>query len=78
MQADIDLSVRQLHALLLDVASTPGVLDCVRLRPSQLFNKVPPAEEEPFSTPRRWHAVSDAPAEPRHAAAVSHTAVRSG
>jgi hypothetical protein len=32
----------------------------VRSRPSQLFAEVPPAKEEPFSTPRSWHAVSDA------------------
>lgn len=38
----------------------PWVLDYVRARPSQLSNEVPPAKEEPFSTPRSWHAVSDA------------------
>ncbi len=36
------------------------VLDYVRSRPSQLSTEVPPAKEEPFSTPRSWHAVSDA------------------
>ncbi len=38
----------------------PWVLDYVRSRPSQLATDVPPAKEEPFSTPRSWHAVSDA------------------
>jgi AAA domain (dynein-related subfamily) len=37
----------------------PWVLDYVRSRPSQLSTEVPPAKEEPFSTPRSWHAVSD-------------------
>jgi hypothetical protein len=38
----------------------PWVLDYVRSRPSQLSTEVPPTREEPFSTPRSWHAVSDA------------------
>ena len=38
----------------------PWVLDYVRARPSQLATDVPPAREEPFSTPRSWHGVSDA------------------
>jgi MoxR-like ATPase len=38
----------------------PWVLDYVRARPSQLATEVPPSKEEPFSTPRSWHAVSDA------------------
>jgi len=38
----------------------PWVLDYIRARPSQLSTEVPPAKEEPFSTPRSWHAVSDA------------------
>ncbi len=37
----------------------PWVLDYVRARPSQLATEVPPTKEEPFSTPRSWHAVSD-------------------
>ncbi len=36
------------------------VLDYVRARPGQLATEVPPVKEEPFSTPRSWHAVSDA------------------
>jgi hypothetical protein len=52
------------HREWLDWAQThgihPWVLDYVRSRPSQLFTEVPPAKEEPFSTPRSWHAVSDA------------------
>jgi MoxR-like ATPase len=36
------------------------VLDYIRARPGQLATEVPPAKEEPFSTPRSWHAVSDA------------------
>ncbi|ANH67602.1 AAA family ATPase [Mitsuaria sp. 7] len=38
----------------------PWVLDYVRARPHQLATDVPPSKEEPFSTPRSWHAVSDA------------------
>lgn len=38
----------------------PWVLDYIRARPTQLATEVPPAKEEPFSTPRAWHAVSDA------------------
>ena len=38
----------------------PWVLDYVRSRPTQLATEVPPTREEPFSTPRSWHAVSDA------------------
>lgn len=36
------------------------VLDYIRSRPTQLATEVPPAKEEPFSTPRSWHCVSDA------------------
>ena len=38
----------------------PWVIDYVRSRPTQLATEVPPAKEEPFSTPRSWHCVSDA------------------
>ncbi len=38
----------------------PWVLDYIRARPSQLATEIPPAKEEPFSTPRSWHTVSDA------------------
>lgn len=38
----------------------PWVLDYIRSRPTQLATEVPPAKEEPFSTPRSWHCVSDA------------------
>jgi hypothetical protein len=37
----------------------PWVLDYIRSRPSQLATEVPPTKEEPFSTPRSWHTVSD-------------------
>ena len=37
----------------------PWVLDYIRARPNQLATEVPPTKEEPFSTPRSWHAVSD-------------------
>lgn len=37
----------------------PWVVDYVRSRPTQLATEVPPAKEEPFSTPRSWHTVSD-------------------
>jgi len=36
------------------------VLDYIRSRPTQLATEVPPTKEEPFSTPRSWHCVSDA------------------
>lgn len=38
----------------------PWVADYIRARPSQLSTETPPAKEEPFSTPRSWHSVSDA------------------
>jgi len=37
----------------------PWVVDYIRARPTQLATEVPPAKEEPFSTPRSWHSVSD-------------------
>ena len=37
----------------------PLVLDYVRLRPDHLWTQ-PPKHEEPFSTPRSWHMLSDA------------------
>ncbi len=37
----------------------PLVLDYVRLRPDHLSSQ-PPKHEEPFSTPRSWHMLSDA------------------
>jgi len=37
----------------------PLVLDYMRLRPDHLWSK-PPKHEEPFSTPRSWHILSDA------------------
>jgi hypothetical protein len=37
----------------------PWVLDYLRARPGQLATRLPPTREEPFSTPRSWHAVSD-------------------
>ncbi len=36
----------------------PVVLDYLRLRPDHLWS-APPKTEEPFSTPRSWHLVSD-------------------
>lgn len=38
----------------------PWVLDYIRSRPTQLATELPPTKEEPFSTPRSWHCVSDA------------------
>jgi hypothetical protein len=35
------------------------VLEYVKLRPDQLWSQ-PPKHEEPFSTPRSWHMLSDA------------------
>jgi hypothetical protein len=37
----------------------PLVLEYVRLRPDHLWSQ-PPKHEEPFSTPRSWHMLSDA------------------
>jgi hypothetical protein len=37
----------------------PVVLDYIRLRPDHLWSK-PQRHEEPFSTPRAWHILSDA------------------
>ena len=37
----------------------PVVLDYIRLRPDHLWS-TPPKHEEPFSTPRSWHMLSDA------------------
>lgn len=37
----------------------PLVLEYLQLRPDQLFTQ-PPKHEEPFSTPRSWHMLSDA------------------
>lgn len=37
----------------------PLVLDYIALRPAHLLSK-PPAGEQPFSTPRSWHMLSDA------------------
>jgi hypothetical protein len=37
----------------------PLVLDYIRLRPDHLWSQ-PPKHEEPFSSPRAWHMVSDA------------------
>lgn len=38
----------------------PWVVDYIRSRPTQLATELPPTKEEPFSTPRSWHTVSDA------------------
>ncbi len=35
------------------------VIDYIRSRPSHLVTKIPPTNEEPFSSPRSWHYVSD-------------------
>lgn len=37
----------------------PWVLEYIQNRPDQLWNQ-PPKHEEPFSTPRSWHMLSDA------------------
>lgn len=37
----------------------PWVIDYLQQRPNQLWNQ-PPKTEEPFSTPRAWHMLSDA------------------
>lgn len=35
------------------------VIEYIKSRPSQLVTKIPPTNEEPFSSPRSWHYVSD-------------------
>lgn len=37
----------------------PWIVEYLQLRPDQLWNE-PPKHEEPFSTPRSWHMLSDA------------------
>lgn len=37
----------------------PYVIDYIKSRPSHLVTKIPPTNEEPFSSPRSWHYVSD-------------------
>ena len=60
----VHVHLRASHREWLDWAQNAGihpwVLDYVRARPNQLSTPVPPTKEEPFSTPRSWHAVSDA------------------
>ncbi|HYG75612.1 MAG TPA: MoxR family ATPase [Planctomycetota bacterium] len=36
----------------------PDIIDYIKLRPEQLFTS-PPKTQEPFSTPRSWHILSD-------------------
>jgi len=36
----------------------PDIIDYVRMKPDQLFSS-PPKTQEPFSTPRSWHILSD-------------------
>lgn len=60
----VHVHLRASHREWLEWAEThgihPWVLDYIRARPTQLATEVPPAREEPFSTPRSWHCVSDA------------------
>jgi len=60
----VHVHLKASHREWLDWAQLHGihawVLDYVRSRPTQLATDVPPAKEEPFSTPRSWHCVSDA------------------
>lgn len=58
------IHLRADHRQWLDWAVAEGdihawVLDYIRLRPDHLWNE-PPKHEEPFSTPRSWHILSDA------------------
>ena len=43
----------------------PWVTDYISQRPDHLFSE-PPKTEEPFSTPRSWHMLSDAPGQQTH------------
>ena len=60
----VHVHLKASHREWLEWAQTHGlhnwVIDYVKARPTQLSTEVPPAKEEPFSTPRSWHAVSDA------------------
>ncbi|MBP6764018.1 MAG: AAA family ATPase [Rubrivivax sp.] len=60
----VHVHLRASHREWLDWAQAnhihPWVLDYVRARPTQLATELPPTKEEPFSTPRSWHCVSDA------------------
>jgi len=38
----------------------PWVIDYIQTRPSHLSTEIAPTNEQPFSTPRSWHFVSDA------------------
>lgn len=42
-----------------DAGVHPWVIEYIQLRPDHLWSE-PPKHEEPFSTPRSWHIVSDA------------------
>ncbi|BBL76438.1 AAA family ATPase [Methylomagnum ishizawai] len=58
------IHLRADHRQWLDWAMAEGgihawVLDYLRLRPDHLWSE-PPKHEEPFSTPRSWHMLSDA------------------
>jgi len=58
------IHLRADHRQWLDWAMAEGgihawVLDYLRLRPDHLWHE-PPKHEEPFSTPRSWHMLSDA------------------
>jgi hypothetical protein len=58
------IHLRADHRQWLDWAANEGgihawVLEYIRLRPDHLWSE-PPKHEEPFSTPRSWHMLSDA------------------
>lgn len=48
-----------LHWAINEAGLHPWVVEYIQLRPDQLWNE-PPKHEEPFSTPRSWHMLSDA------------------
>ncbi|MEO3990967.1 MoxR family ATPase [Pseudocitrobacter cyperus] len=48
-----------LHWAINEAGIHPWVVEYIQLRPDQLWNE-PPKHEEPFSTPRSWHMLSDA------------------
>ncbi len=54
----LKVDVRQWLDWAYDAGINPWVIDYINARPEHLFSQ-PPKSEEPFSTPRSWHMLSD-------------------
>lgn len=59
MHVHLQVSHRDWLAWAYDASIHPLVTDYIQQRPDHLWSK-PPKHEEPFSTPRAWHMLSDA------------------